>query len=53
MFDVILYNSSILGDMDGVRHALGNGGRVGFRAPLGLTFFLLFRNKNEIFFWRI
>ena len=37
MFDVILYNSSILGDMDGVRHALGNGGRVGLRAPLGLT----------------
>ena len=34
-FDVNLYNLSILGDMDGVIHALENGGRVGWRGPQG------------------
>ena len=37
MFDVMLYNSAVIGNLEGAKAALANGGRVGWRSPQGLT----------------
>ena len=36
MFDKMLYNLSIDGDLDGVIHALANGGGVTVKGPEGM-----------------
>ena len=41
IMDVMLYNSSVYGDLEGVVNALAQGGRVAMRSPDGLTPFLV------------